>query len=225
MMNSSRIIVAMALAVGISLLTGQSAMAQPGGSPPPVPYPGYYYPAAPPAPPPVYRPQFHGRRGLTIGVGVGAGNMAAKNTSLECSDCDYNPVAVGGEVHVGYMVNPRLALILELSGTAKTLDASGSQTLTQYMGFLAAQYWVTERLWLKGGIGGAQLALQIDDGVFVSEESVGSGGSLLGAIGYEIVAGPRFALDLQLRLTSAAYEGKVNDSIDTGVFGLGLDWY
>ncbi len=225
-MHKSRTATAFVAAVGFVLFSAPLAFGQPGGPPPQGPplstQPGYY--AAPPPPPQAYGPGQYVRRGLTLGGSFGVGDMVGEKGPIECFNCDYNPLAFTADFHIGAMLNPRLALLFESSITGKTLEANGTETLLQYAGYIAAQYWVTPRLWIKGGIGGAHLTLQIDDGAFITEDSVANGGAVLGAVGYEVMAGPHFSIDLQLRGASAAY-GELGESIQTGSFGLGFNWY
>lgn len=206
-----------------SVLGSSLALAQPGAAPPPSTTPGYY-PASPP-PPSSYGPGYH-RRGLTLGVSLGIGGMDSDTGAIYCDGCDYQPVAGGGSFHIGGMLNPRLALLFEVWSTGKQLDAVGANSLWQHLVMVAAQYWVSPQLWLKGGIGFAHLSLQYDDGYYYEDQPVADGGALMGALGYEVLAGPRFSVDLQLRLGMGSYEGLgFGDQIQSGTFGAGLNWY
>jgi hypothetical protein len=84
----------------------------------------------------------------------------------------------------------------------------------------AIQYWVTPQLWLKGGLGFANL--QTDD-AYVTRD-LGNGGAVLGAIGFEILSAPNFALDLQGRIIAGTYNSG-NDHLTSGTIGLGINWY
>lgn len=203
-----------------------AASAQPGGPPPPPPdhgdpggygggYQGggYYY--APPAP-------AH-RSGFTIGFGLGLGTMEDDSGPIDCYDCGYSPVAWGLDFHIGGMLSPTLALVGEIWGQAQTLD-SGGDALVQTMVLGAAQMWVTPQLWLKGGLGVANLSISYDDGYESRSDDIDSGGAIMGAIGYEILHSPQFALDLQLRLGAGFYEG-IDEQISSGMFSVGFNWY
>ena len=221
-MNMFRIVAALAASLGLSLVTATAAVAQPGTAPAPYAQPGSYYP---PPPPPTYAAQDDRRRGLIFGVGLGAGGMATEDGSVECRGCDEDTPAVALGLHIGYMITPRLAILFETSAGGKSLDEAGDTTLVQYTGFAAAQYWVTRRLWIKGGLGASRLDVHFDDGISTSEEKVADGGALLGSLGYEVLSGRRFAVDLQLRFISAAFKGDQSESIQTGSFAVGLNWY
>ena len=229
-MYMSRSVVAVMAVMGFFALSASVVQAQPGqyAPPPPpnvAPQTGYF-PAS--GPPPAYVPAQNHRRGLVLGFGVGLGQIADEGGTIQCAGCEVDSPAALGEFHVGYMINPRLAFVFEFWGSSKELDANGAVSLAQYMGFGAAQYWVSRRLWIKGGIGVSQLELVVDDGQEVFEEPKGEGGALMGAIGYELYQGRRFALDLQLRVATATYAGEGESDeqvIQTGSFGLGFNWY
>lgn len=232
-MQMSRSVVVLMAAMGILALSASVALAQPGqyappppaAAPAPPPAPGYY-PAA--GPPPAYVPVQNHRRGLVLGFGFGIGEVADERGTIACADCEVDSPAGFGELRVGYMLSPRLAFLLEFSGGSKDLDRNGEVSLAQYMGFGAAQYWLTRRLWIKGGIGVAQMEVLITNGDEIFEEPRGEGGALMGAIGYEVYQGRRFALDLQLRGVTAAYsdvDGESEEVIQSGSFGLGFNWY
>ncbi len=205
-----------AIALG---MFAQAAHAQPGAPPPPPPPDGYgggggYY-----AEPPVME-----RHGFTFGFGFGIGGMSNANGAIQCGNCDYQPASIGFDVHLGGMINPRLALLGEIWGTGQAVDASGTTVLVQTLAMFAVQYWVTPQLWLKGGIGGANLSYSIDDGYDQYSSDVSSGAAFMAAAGYEILSSPRFAIDLQLRLGSGSYDS-LGDNINTAMIGMGFNWY
>ncbi len=175
---------------------------------------------------------FHRRRGLAIGFGFGIGGMQSENGPIRCDGCDYDPIAGGFDFHVGGMLNPRLALLFEVWGTGQQLDAVGANTLMQTMVMVAAQYWVTPQLWIKGGIGAANLSISSDDGFGDTNSiDIGAGAALMGAVGYEVMSSRKFSMDLQFRLGAGTYQDDgnggvgINDQITTGMFGVGFNWY
>ena len=161
------------------------------------------------------------RRGLILGFGLGIGDMSADSGPIDCIGCSYNPLAGAFDFHIGGMLNPRLALLFELWGALKTLDASGTESLVQTMAMVAAQYWLAPRLWIKGGLGAAHLSYSYDDGY---SDPIDDGLGAMGAVGYEILISPRFAIDLQLRLGTGSYEG-IAEQIHVGTAGVGFNWY
>jgi hypothetical protein len=183
-------------------------------------YPGYYPPAQLPG-------GFHDRANrLTVGIGLGFGGMKSSDGAIDCASCDYNPVTAGVHGHIGYMMNPRLGLMLELQANGQVLEDNFAQTATLVQGaaMFAAQYWVTPQLWIKGGIGAAHLSIAYDDGFGSGEEPVDDGMALLGGVGYEILSARNYSLDLQGRLFVGSYEG-IDDQISSGTISLGLNWF
>ena len=156
---------ASSLVVAATLLAPAIAAAQPGQTPPPPPPPppGYGYYSAPPATAPGGFMDRQGR--LAVGFGLGLGGMNADHADLSCPSCDYNPIAAGIDFHIGGMLSPRLALLLEIQVNGQTLQdyGDGTQTLTQAAILGAAQFWVTPRVWLKGGLGVANLQQTYSD--------------------------------------------------------------
>ena len=203
------------------LMAPTLAAAQPGaGQPPPSTAPGGYY-----ASPPPISDGFFGRRGISIGFGFGLGAMSDTSGPIECVNCDYNPAAFGFDFHIGGMLNPRLALLLEIWGTGQTLDNAGSVTLMQGMFMVAAQYWVTPQLWIKGGLGAADLSLSYDDGYYEpTSEAIDKGGAVMGGLGYEVMSSRRFAIDIHGRIGIGTYDG-IQDQITVGTVGVGFNWY
>jgi hypothetical protein len=186
---------------------------------------GYYYAPAPP-PPALTEDGFFYRRGLTLGVGLGIGGMDSDTGALDCDNCIYTPITGALDFHIGAMINPRLALLFELWVTAKPLDEAGTSTLSQSMAMVGVQYWLSPQLWIKGGLGFSYLNLSYDDGYYVEDAAVAEGGAIMGALGYEVMSAPRFAIDLQLRLGAGTYQGLgFGDQIHALTVGGGINWY
>ena len=84
----------------------------------------------------------------------------------------------------------------------------------------ALQYWLADQLWLKGGIGVANISLSDPTGADYgnSESALG----LLAAGGFEALQGSTFALDVQLRLGYGAYSSGGASNVAVLV---GLNWY
>ena len=169
------------------------------------------------APPPYYGPRpSRGlyRGGLVLGFGLGLGNISTDEDCIRCSG------AAGGlEFHIGAMVNPRLAVLFEAWGLARSVDGGG--TLTNSIGMGALQYWVTDVLWLKGGLGFGSIRFSYDDYYYGGSDTL-SGLGLAAAGGFEIMQSPGFALDLQLRVAHMSYDfgGATNLALMVG-----FNWY
>jgi len=193
---------AVALGIGLFTLLGALAEAQAQyGAPPP------YYP--PPAPRGVYR------SGLVLGGSLGAGSIHADNCGVVCG------AAFMGEVHIGGMVNPRVAVMGDFwMGARGWSDAIGDGSAFHGIYTLAAQYWATDILWLKGGLGMGNMQLSdAYSGTFGDE----TGFALMGAIGLELMQTYNSTLDLQLRVGHAFYtEG---GDVDNLALMIGFNWY
>jgi hypothetical protein len=140
-----------------------------------------------------------------------------------CNNCNYNPMAVELDGHIGGFLTPRFALMGEAQGNFQTVHSdayNGDTVLSQNTLMIAGQYWVTPQLWIKGGIGFAYL--QADDYYFTYE--VGSGAAIMGGIGYELLSARNFAVDLQGRIIQGTYND-FGDSVTSGTVGVGLNWY
>ena len=184
------------------------ASAQPGSAyPPPPPPPGY----APPPPGYGYAaPAPQVRHGFLIGFSLGGG-------TLSCDGCD-DLSGVALDIHLGGMLAPNLALMFDGTGVAHSFEGGG--TLIHVVDTVAAQYWVTPELWIKGGIGVGRLSLNDESGeeVLASE----TGAAMMGGVGYEVMHSRTFALDLQLRGSATKYD---EATISMGSVTLGLNWY
>ncbi|HVK89554.1 MAG TPA: hypothetical protein VM513_35775 [Kofleriaceae bacterium] len=175
---------------------------------------------------------FHDRQGrLIFGFSLGLGGMSDRFGDIECFDCEYSPIAAGVTGHIGGFIGPRLALVGELQGSAQTISSDrftgDTYTLVQGSLVVAAQYWATPQLWLKGGVGFANLQVQrsyYGDGI-VDEESIPENGlALVGGIGYELLSAQRFSVDLQGRLQHGSYKG-IDNSVTAGTIGVGINWF
>lgn len=175
---------------------------------------------------------FHNRTGrLIFGGSLGLGSMSSRGNDLRCFDCDYSPISVQAAGHIGGFLSPRFALMAEGQANVQTLASdsfTGDTTiLTQGALMLAVQYWVTPKLWIKGGIGFA--TLQVDrsyygDGIIDESTVPENGTALMGAIGYELLSARFFSIDLQGRLLNGAYRG-IDDNITAASIGIGINWF
>jgi hypothetical protein len=168
---------------------------------------------------------FHDRTGrLTWGVAVGLGAMHDGGSAItSCTNCDFRPLAFEGDFHLGGMLSPRFGLMFEGQVNGQTVHAdfrNGDTFVTQGAAMIAAQFWLLPQLWIKGGLGLANL--RVDDAFFI--EDFGTGGAVMGAIGVELLSARNFALELQGRLIEGTYNS-LNDNVTSGTIGFGINWY
>jgi hypothetical protein len=208
------------LAVVLLTVLGSVSVAEAQGYPPP------YYPPPPPPPPP------HGvyRAGLVYGFSVGLGAIGAStDTGASCGDaCG---IAGVGEVHIGGMISPRAALMLEIWGADHPWSSGGNSFETINTFFTgAAQYWLTDILWIKGGIGLAEFRESFEsidyNGYPYQTSDTTSGFALFGAGGIEVLQSYNFALDIQLRIGSGFYSQNGGSfSAQNYALMVGFNWY
>ena len=189
--------VAITLAVLLGSVSAANAQYPPGYGPPP----GYGAPR-------MYRD------GLVVGFGLGFGVISAPDCGDVCGG------AFSGELHLGGMLNPRMAVMADLWSNIRDVPNSDA---TAWSGIYTAalQYWATDIIWLKGGLGlgHMQIYSNVDNFTYGDEW----GFAAMGAAGIEVVHASNFALDLQLRLGRGFYSqgGDVNNF----GFMVGLSWY
>ena len=82
---------------------------------------------------------------------------------------------------------------------------------------------MTDIVWLKGGIGFANLKIsdENDPNVSIAFDDE-SGGAVMGAAGVEVVQSYNFALDLQVRAGHGFYSG---GDLNNLAFMVGFNWY
>ncbi|HPH66039.1 MAG TPA: hypothetical protein PLF40_09860 [Kofleriaceae bacterium] len=199
------------LATGIFAALGGTAQAQPAG---------YYS-----QPPRQSAGGFTDRTGrMTAGVSLGVGGMSVGDESVRCSNCTTNPAAFAIAAHIGGVLSPQFALMLEVQVNTQTVEEQTYDTifLTQSAAMVAAQYWVSPRLWLKGGIGFAKLSNTASS--TDAELVIDNGGAALFGAGYELLSNRHLAIDLQGRFIVGSYDG-INAKTSSGTVGVGINWF
>lgn len=175
---------------------------------------------------------FHNRQGRLIwGFSLGLGGMSDRGGDIECAMCDYSTVSGEVDAHVGGFLGPRFALMAEAQANIQTLSSDRftgqTDTLVQSALMVAGQYWVTPQLWIKGGLGFANIRVDTSyygDGVTDVSTAPENGGAIMGAVGYEILSSRFFAIDLQGRVINASYKG-IDNNVTGASIGLGISWF
>ncbi len=208
--------------LGVVLLTvlGSVSVAEAQGYPPP------YYP---PPPPPPMAPHGVYRAGVVYGFSVGLGAIGASNyAGASCGD------ACGGagllEAHLGGMIAPRTALMFEVWGADHPWSDAAGNSHETFNSFItaAAQFWLNDILWLKGGLGLAYYHDTINDTYYgySAVTTSDSGFGIFGAAGVEVLQSYNFALDIQGRIGSGFYSQYGNGfSVQNYALMVGFNWY
>lgn len=138
------------------------------------------------------------RKGLVFGFSTGIANS---NLNFPSKNQNNTNLAINWKI--GYMLNPKMALLVNGAVSIYKYDLSDRNRLRDFGGvFASAQYFVSDKLWILGGIG-----IGTDAPVFYDlkpeneiETKYYSGFGLISSVGYEIFCKKNFALDLQARI-------------------------
>ncbi len=197
-----------------SLLVHGTAWSQYGPPPPPPSQPMGPGGAAPTyyGPPPA-----HLRRGLLLGLSVGASSI-----SQSCDICtDASEGGLSGAFRIGGFINPRLAILFEGWGTVIS-PSDGDYTEVHTINTVAVQGRLSPRFWLKGGVGFGQI-VSSDDG----NRDPPTGFAISGAAGYELAQSGNFAFDVSLQLGATFFEEDFAQEVQFSQVALlaGFNWY
>ena len=138
------------------------------------------------------------RKGLLFGLSAGIAN-----SNLTFPNEKQNNTNLALNWKVGYMLNPKLAILLNGAVSIYEYDLTDRKRLRDFGGvFASAQYFVKDKFWLLGGVG-----IGTDAPVFYDlkpentvETKYYSGLGLVSSVGYEIYRKKNFALDVQARI-------------------------
>jgi len=191
------------------------------------------------------------RDGFTLGASIGRGSI-----DIRCATCVDAKLteALSASGHVGYMVTPRLAVVgeywmvrFEDRGSA-LFDDSDVHLVSQHNSALAAQVFIADRLWVKGGLG---FGWHFTDGDYHTPAVVAEGmppnahggamstsedmrqdtrqGGMQGAtrfvaVGVEVVHNHVFSADVQLRAAKTSFPGERYEVYNTGL-NVGFNWH
>jgi hypothetical protein len=156
------------------------------------------------------------RDGLMIGFGIGGGEA-------QCSGEACNGVTEAGSIdaHVGTMIRPRLAIMGDAWVMMHTEDRL---TLTHGIFTVAAQLWVTDRLWVKGGLGGARASYRYDGVLVNATDRTETVPGVMAAVGVELIRSKTFALDAQLKGGTGFYDDDTT-RVHNAAVSIGFNWY
>jgi len=160
------------------------------------------------------------RGGLLFGFGIGGGQMSCQSDQSDI--CNATIDGAGSfDVHIGGMISPRLALM----GDAWVMyHTENNVTITHAITTLAAQYWLAPRLWLKGGVGGAVARAHYRGVLLNISDRTDSVPGIMGAVGYELLVGRKFAMDVQLKGGTGFYKDNQVRAKNAALI-VGFNWY
>ena len=185
------------------------------------------------------------RDGFIMGASFGRGSI-----EVQCDGCETAKLteALSVAAHAGYMVTPRIAILGEHWGVrynsrgGALFDDSERHLVAQHMTTVAGQVFVTDRLWLKAGVG---VGWHITDGDYdkdlpnLGPTPVGAAGgtrmpektneavagnATFAAIGYELAHNSVFAAEIQFRVGSTRRSDDKYEILNTGL-NVGFNWY
>lgn len=164
------------------------------------------------------------RKGLVFGFSTGIANS---NLNFPTKNQNNTNLAINWKA--GYMLNPKFALLLNGVVSIYEYDLTDRKRLRDFGGvFASAQYFVTDKFWVLGGIG-----IGTDAPVFYDvkpantvETEYYSGLGLVSSVGYDVYRKKNFAIDLQARINYSNVNlpiGKTNGC--TTALLLGINFY
>lgn len=166
------------------------------------------------------------RKGFVFGTSLGTAS-----TFLKFPDKQQTDIGIALDLKVGYMLNPKLALLL--STNVSVYDYSGyGRDRKRDFGILAPsiQYWLKDRFWVLGGIG-----LGGDNPVFWDihnpdtnplEIKYFNGFGIITAFGYELYHRKNLTFDIKAKVSYRKvnlHEGNTS-GISSGIL-LGINFY
>jgi len=165
------------------------AYGAPSGQYPP---PNYYYQYPPVSPRQVLD------RPFTLGGGIGFGGLGFKDAITGQNTTD------GGMAYtfrLGFGLRPGLLLLWDVEGALVSRQGSA---VSQTANLVALQLFVSQRLFLKGGFGIAQVVESNRAGAYNSN-NLDWGGAAMAGIGYELIQGWNWSFDIEATVTGARY--------------------
>src|SRR5262245_40208790 len=137
-------------------------------------------------------PPQHPHVGLFGGFGLHAGNL-----SCEGNNCNEFRKAGGFDGHLGWGLNAKLGLVGDfylMTSSEDNLD------ITQSIFTVGVRWWIVPILWVQAGVGGASASYHYDGPLGLQLEGhTDNVAAFAGAVGFEVLKGRKFALDIEGR--------------------------
>jgi len=138
------------------------------------------------------------RKGFVIGGAVG---LSALQLNYPTAGTQHFQAASFPNLKVGAMINPRLAILVNLPGTVYSYSLDGRKRDRGFEGIIpSVQYWPLDRVWVSGGAGLGMDAPAFYDIEGSEERKFYFGPSALAGAGYEIWRRRNMTFDIQGRV-------------------------
>ena len=154
-------------------------------------------------PSPVNEPPPNPRLGFFGGGGLYAGEI-----SCEGPNCSGVRKAGGGEGHVGWNFSPVMGIIGDLWWMESRED---NVSITYINASVGLRYWIAPILYGQVGLGNGHASIRYDSVLGTFSDKTDNIPTVLLSLGLELVRGPRWALDVNLRVA----QGSSTDGDDT----------
>jgi len=118
--------------------------------------------------------------------------------------------SAGFSFHAGYAFSPRVALVLEAEIVGGVRSGFSSA-----QGGLVLRLWPTSRLWIEGGPASGDLRYGHERTVV--EEFTDTGYGVRAGVGITVLQKPKWALDLEARYGTLAFDGFRATSVGVGL--------
>jgi hypothetical protein len=145
-----------------------------------------------------------------IEIAQGVSNL---NINFPNKSQNSNHLALGWKL--GYMINTKFGLVLNGAVSIYEYDLSDRKRLRDFGGlFASGQYFVSDKIWILGGLG-----IGTDAPVFFDlkpeneiETKYYSGYGAISSVGYELFRFKKFAIDLQARFNYSNVKLPIGDT-------------
>lgn len=144
------------------------------------------------------------RKGAVFGFSSGIAHSILKYPSTTKRDAN---LALNWKI--GYMLHPKLALLVVGSVSVYEYDLSDRKRLRDLGGvFASAQYFISDKFWVLGGLGIGTDAPVFYDLIPDNERETDyySGLGVISSLGFEIYRKKSFAIDLQTRVNYSSMD-------------------
>jgi hypothetical protein len=185
------------------------------------------------------------RSGLMGGVSLGAGTIGFSGATTDPAlgivrQNRDQALGFAMDMYLGEVISPRSALLFDIAlpsgatgssadgevrvGPRRVTFESSKDTQTSLVMTGAAQFWLTSRVWLRGGLGVGYLHrdLEIDSADLTITLEKGTGVAVLTAAGIEIGRWANSAVNAEFHFTTFALQGL---RINAPTVQVGLAWY